>query len=158
MLSILSCAPWPSVCPPWRDVYLGLPPIFWLGCLLFWYWAPWAVCIFWRLILCCFICKYFLPFWGLSFRLVYGFLCCGKAFKWYHFLVLKWVPLIFLVLQDVWWWILSIFECLLKNFSFGLHFWKIFSQGTEFYFSSIILKMLLYCLVVCIVSDDKWKI
>ena len=69
MLSILSCAPGPSVCPPWRDVYLGLPLIFWLGCLFFWYWAPWAVCIFWRLIICCFICKYFLPFWGLSFHL-----------------------------------------------------------------------------------------
>ena len=30
---------------------------------------------------CFFICKYFLPFWGLSFCLVYGFLCCEKAFK-----------------------------------------------------------------------------
>ena len=28
------------------------PPIFWLGCLLFWHWAEWAVCIFWRLIPC----------------------------------------------------------------------------------------------------------
>ena len=25
---------------------------FWLGCLCFWYWATWAICIFWRLILC----------------------------------------------------------------------------------------------------------
>ena len=25
---------------------------FWLGCLFFWYWAAWAACIFWRLILC----------------------------------------------------------------------------------------------------------
>ena len=31
----------------------------------------------------CFICKYFLPFWGLSFRLVYGFLCCAKAFQFH---------------------------------------------------------------------------
>ena len=30
-----------------------------------------------------FVCKYFLPFWGLSFRLVYGFLCCAKAFKFH---------------------------------------------------------------------------
>ena len=25
---------------------------FWLDCLFFWYWAAWAACIFWRLILC----------------------------------------------------------------------------------------------------------
>ena len=33
MLSIFSCAHWPSVCLLWRNVYLGLLPIFWLGCL-----------------------------------------------------------------------------------------------------------------------------
>ena len=27
-----------------------------------------------------FICYYFVPFWGLSFHLVYSFLCCAKAF------------------------------------------------------------------------------
>ena len=27
-------------------------PIFWLGCLFFWYTAGWIVCIFWRLIPC----------------------------------------------------------------------------------------------------------
>ena len=32
MLSIFSCASWPSVCLLWRNVYLGLLPIFWLGC------------------------------------------------------------------------------------------------------------------------------
>ena len=31
----------------------------------------------------CFVCKYFLPFWGLSFRLVYGFLCCAKSLKFH---------------------------------------------------------------------------
>ena len=35
-----------------RNVYLGLLPIFGLGCLFFWYWSAWAACIFWRLILC----------------------------------------------------------------------------------------------------------
>ena len=35
MLSILSCACWPSVCLLWRNVYLGLLPIFWLGCFFF---------------------------------------------------------------------------------------------------------------------------
>ena len=29
----------------------------------------------------CIVCKYFLPFCGLSFRFVYGFLCCDKAFE-----------------------------------------------------------------------------
>ena len=36
----------------WRNVCLGLFPTFWLGCLFFWYWAVWAVCIFWKLIFC----------------------------------------------------------------------------------------------------------
>ena len=36
----------------WRNVYIDLLPIFWLGCLFSWHWAAWAVCIFWRLIPC----------------------------------------------------------------------------------------------------------
>ena len=35
MLSIFSCASWPSVCLLWRNVYLGLPPIFRLGYFFF---------------------------------------------------------------------------------------------------------------------------
>ena len=31
MLSSFSCASWPYVCLLWRNVYLGLLPIFWLG-------------------------------------------------------------------------------------------------------------------------------
>ena len=62
----------------------SLLPIFWLGCLFFCYWAALAACIFWRLILVSsFIWKYFLPFWGWSFRLLYGFLCSAKAFKFH---------------------------------------------------------------------------
>ena len=49
MLNIFSCAFWPSVCLLWRNVYLSLLPIFWLGCLFFWYWVVWAVFIFWIL-------------------------------------------------------------------------------------------------------------
>ena len=30
----------------------SLFPTFWLGCLFFWHWVVWAVCIFWKLILC----------------------------------------------------------------------------------------------------------
>ena len=52
MLSILSCVCWQSVYLLCRNVYLGLLPIFGWRCLFFWYWATWAACIFWRLILC----------------------------------------------------------------------------------------------------------
>ena len=31
-----------SVCLLWRNASLGLLPIFWLGCLFFWYWVLWA--------------------------------------------------------------------------------------------------------------------
>ena len=48
MLSIFSCAYWPPVCLLWRNVCLGLLPIFWFGCLFFCCWVVWAVCIFWR--------------------------------------------------------------------------------------------------------------
>ena len=51
MLSIFSCGCWPSVCL-WGNVYLGLLPIFWLGCLFFQYWVVWAVCVFWILTSC----------------------------------------------------------------------------------------------------------
>ena len=51
MLNNFSCASWPSVCLLWRNVYLGLLPIFGLGCLFSRYWAAWAASKFWRLIL-----------------------------------------------------------------------------------------------------------
>ena len=35
MLNIFSCAFWPSVFLLWRNVYLDLPPTFWLGCFSF---------------------------------------------------------------------------------------------------------------------------
>ena len=52
MWSISSCACRLSVCLLWRNVYLSLLPIFWLGCLFFCCWVVWAVCILWRLIPC----------------------------------------------------------------------------------------------------------
>ena len=52
MLSIFSCVCWPYVCLLWRNVYLGLLPIFWFSCLFFCYWIIWAVYIFWKLSLC----------------------------------------------------------------------------------------------------------
>ena len=35
MMNIFSCVCWPSLCLLWRNFYLGLMPIFWLGCLFF---------------------------------------------------------------------------------------------------------------------------
>ena len=79
MLSIFSCASWPSVCLLWRNVYLGLLPIFGLGCLFFWYWAAWAAYKFWRLILCQLLhLQIFSPILRIVFHLVYDFLCCAK--------------------------------------------------------------------------------
>ena len=88
MLSIFSCASWSPVYLLWWNVYLGLPFIFWLGCLFFWYWAAWAVCIFWRLILCPLLhLQIFFPFCGLSFYLIQGFLYCANILSLirYHF-------------------------------------------------------------------------
>ena len=54
MLSIehFSCVCWPSVCLLWRTVYSDHLTIFWLACLLFWYWAAWTIWIFWTLSPC----------------------------------------------------------------------------------------------------------
>ena len=48
---------------------------FWLGWLFFGFWVVWDVCIFWKLIPCwSYHLQIFLPFCGLSFHFVYGFL------------------------------------------------------------------------------------
>ena len=82
ILSIISCVFWPLVCLLWRNIGLGLLPIFWLNCFLYWAAWTWAACIFvdWSFV-SYFICKYFLPLWELSFHLVYVFFCSAKAFK-----------------------------------------------------------------------------
>ena len=80
MLSIFSCAYWPSVCLLWRNVYLDLLPIFWLGCLF---------CFVLFLILSSMSSLYILeieplsvilfanisPVHRLSLGVIYGFLC-----------------------------------------------------------------------------------
>ena len=70
MLSIFSCAFWPSVCLVWRNVYLGLLTSFWLGYFfvvelheLFMYFGN----IF---LVGCDVNKYFLPFCTLCFHFV----------------------------------------------------------------------------------------
>ena len=105
MLSISSCACWPSVCLCWRNAYLGLLPIFWLGCLLvglfvclFWYYILWAVVHFGNSALVGHIvCEYFLPILRLSCHFVHGFLYGEKVYVWldpiYLFLLLFLLPL-----------------------------------------------------------------
>ena len=82
MLSIFSCVCYPSVCLLWRNVCLGLFPLFdWVVCFsgLELYELP----MYFRneSFVSCFICYYFLPSWGLSFHLSYSFLCSAKVFK-----------------------------------------------------------------------------
>ena len=78
IVSTFSFASWPSICLLWRNVCLGLLPIFQLCCLfvfvvelheLFVYIGDWALVY-------CIIGNDFLPFCGLSFFFS-GFLCCA---------------------------------------------------------------------------------
>ena len=94
MLTIFSCAFWPSVCFLWRMSVLIFCPFFWLGCLLiyFWYWTAWTVCIFLRVI----------PYQSLHLQIFHPILqvvfvlfcfvlfcfCCVKVFK------LNWDPFV----------------------------------------------------------------
>ena len=82
MLNIFSCVCYISVCLLWRNACLGFLPTFWLGCFVFLVLSCMS-CLYILEInsfVCCFICYYCLPFWGLSVHLVYSF-CCAEAFK-----------------------------------------------------------------------------
>jgi len=84
-----------------ENIYLGLLPIFWLGCLCFWYWVvcvSWAVCVLWLLTRCQLILfANIFSQSGRSFCFVVVFLCCGKAF-------LSLIKLhLFVLLRLPWW-------------------------------------------------------
>ena len=84
MLSILLCVCWLSVYLLWRNVYLGSLPIVGLGCLFFWYWAAWAACKFWRLILGQLLhLQIFSPILRIVFSSSLWFPFCAKAFKFH---------------------------------------------------------------------------
>ena len=75
MLNIFSSVYQPFVCLLWRNICLGLLTIFdWVV----WYFVtdlPELLVYFGGLsFVSCFVCNYFLPFWGLSFNLIYSFL------------------------------------------------------------------------------------
>ena len=78
MLSIFSCAFW-LVCLIWKEVFSDLLFFDWVV-YLFWYWAAWVFCKFWRLIPCQshHLLTFFFPFCVLSFHFVCVFLCCGN--------------------------------------------------------------------------------
>ena len=78
MLSIFSCACWLTVHLLWRNVFLGLLPIFWLG-----FWGVFGCMNYLYILeikplLVALICKYFLSFCRLSFSCVCGLFCCAK--------------------------------------------------------------------------------
>ena len=74
---IISCVHWPSICLLWRIGYLGLLPSIWFSHLELWYWTPWAVWIFLKLIPVSHT-AWNIFFHSVNFHFVYGFLCCSK--------------------------------------------------------------------------------
>ena len=121
MSSIFSCAYWPSVCLFWRNIYLDLLPIFWLGCLLFLllsymsYLYILEIKPFWLHNLQIF----FFPVLRLSFHFVYGFLCCAKLLSFISYLFIFAfisIPLGGFDSLNMW-----IYNQLLKDFKTSLH-------------------------------------
>ena len=77
---MVSRARWLSVCLLWRNVCLGLLPIFWLACFFCWFESHVLSTYFWNYAhVGPIIGKYFLSFCGFSVCFVYGFPCWAKA-------------------------------------------------------------------------------
>ena len=67
-------------------------------CFILLYCTAWAVCIFWRVILCQLLyLQIFSPILRVSFHLVYGFISCAKALKF------NYVQCLFLFLFSLLW-------------------------------------------------------
>ena len=83
MLSIFSCVCWQSICLLWRNVYLGLLPIFGLGfCFFDIELHKLLVYSRYKSHIRYMICKYFLYFYELSFHLLEDIACSRKEFQW----------------------------------------------------------------------------
>ena len=97
MLSIFSCACWPSVWLFWKNVYSGPLPIFLTEFLFDIQLYEFFIYFGYEPLITHIICKYLLPLSRLPFHLIDGFLCCAKASgsrTWapFEFLPLPWDP------------------------------------------------------------------
>ena len=65
MLNIFSCDFYPAECLLWRNAYLDLPPIYWLGSLFFDI-ELYKIFVYFggKSLVGYFIGKHFLPYWG----------------------------------------------------------------------------------------------
>ena len=70
-----------AICMPSLEKYVyDFCPLFWLGCLFLWYWLVWAVCMFWKWILCqLFQLLLFSPIPSMLFHFLYSFHCYANT-------------------------------------------------------------------------------
>jgi len=85
-VSWASCACWPPVCLLWRNVYLDLLPVFWLGLLLLLLLLSCMSCLYILkikpLLVALFVCKYFLQVHKLSLFCLWFLLLCKSLWVW----------------------------------------------------------------------------
>ena len=98
ILRVFSCSSWPSICLLWRNVYLGLLPIFWFHCLFVFFDELNELFVYFgsKALFTCIVCNYFLLIHRLSFYFFYGFFCCAKACKFSirsHLLISIFIPI-----------------------------------------------------------------
>ena len=81
MLSIFSCACWPSICLLWKNVY-SIPLLIFLIRMFGFFVEFYEFFIYseYQPLIRYIVCKYLLSFSRLPFHFFGGFLCCAKAF------------------------------------------------------------------------------